>query len=294
MKSLERISDVELNALVDGELIAERRAQVERWLAEEPEAAARVESWRRQNDIIRAAFARVAQDPLPADIATLLGPRPAALRCVTSAIPPAEAPIRQSHRFGAIEAGRRQRMAGFTALAFLGGGLAVLAGASVLGTLGHSAGPTTIASSSSTRSPFAFSRRALDAQAALSTRDDLLLDLASSDMREISTFLSDRMGVAIALPDPGGAYRARGVRLIPGFSGLDGYLLLESATGSSAGILVGRAESAEMPAMQIREADGRRVAWFISGGVGYGVAGTLDRADLLTLAGRLSSAIRKP
>ena len=58
MKSLERISDVELNALVDGELIAERRAQVERWLAEEPEAAARVESWRRQNDIIRAAFVR--------------------------------------------------------------------------------------------------------------------------------------------------------------------------------------------------------------------------------------------
>ena len=38
----ERIEDAELNALVDGELDAQRQAEVEAWLAENPDAGQRV------------------------------------------------------------------------------------------------------------------------------------------------------------------------------------------------------------------------------------------------------------
>ncbi|MDO9443367.1 MAG: hypothetical protein Q7T73_21000 [Beijerinckiaceae bacterium] len=297
MTGAERISDAELNALVDGELIAERRVKIEHWLLDEPEAGARVESWRRQNDILRAAFAKVAQEPLPPDLTGLLGAREATLRCVPSSPTPlvaGEAPIRQpQHRIGMIEAGRRQRLMGLTALAFLGGGLAVLAGASAVGMMGQGVGPAPI-SLSSARSPFAFSRRALEAQGSMAGRDDLRLDLDSADAAEISAFLTTWLRATIKLPDLGPDLRARGVRLTPGFAGLDGFVLYDSLASGRVGLLVGRAESPDMAIIQAREANGRGVSWFVAEGMGYALTGGMDRADMARLAARLNEAIRKP
>ncbi len=53
------VSDEELHGFVDGEIEGERRAAIADFLASSPVDAARVETWRRQNEIIRAAFARV-------------------------------------------------------------------------------------------------------------------------------------------------------------------------------------------------------------------------------------------
>ncbi len=57
------VSDEELHGFVDGEIEGERRAAIADFLASSPVDAARVESWRRQNEIIRAAFARVEGEP---------------------------------------------------------------------------------------------------------------------------------------------------------------------------------------------------------------------------------------
>ena len=51
------ISEADLCAYVDNEVTADRRAYLEAWLKDQPEAAARVENWRRQNRMIRAASA---------------------------------------------------------------------------------------------------------------------------------------------------------------------------------------------------------------------------------------------
>src|SRR3954452_15458032 len=56
----------ELHAYVDGELPAERRADVEAWLAAHPEEAERVQSWRAMAEMLHTRYDSVAQEPVPA------------------------------------------------------------------------------------------------------------------------------------------------------------------------------------------------------------------------------------
>ncbi len=49
----------ELHAFVDGQLSAGRRREIEAWLADHPEEAARIEGWRRQNRMIRELYGTV-------------------------------------------------------------------------------------------------------------------------------------------------------------------------------------------------------------------------------------------
>jgi anti-sigma factor RsiW len=59
------VTEDELHALVDGELPADRRADVEAWLADHAEDAARVAAWRTQGELIRLKYGAVADEPLP-------------------------------------------------------------------------------------------------------------------------------------------------------------------------------------------------------------------------------------
>jgi anti-sigma factor RsiW len=59
------VSEAELHGFVDGGMDRGRREAVQAFLAASPEDAARVETWRRQNETIRAAFAPVETGPLP-------------------------------------------------------------------------------------------------------------------------------------------------------------------------------------------------------------------------------------
>lgn len=59
------ISDIELNAYVDDQLDPQRRALVESYLAENPEAAEKVRAYRQQNDALHALFDPVlAEQPI--------------------------------------------------------------------------------------------------------------------------------------------------------------------------------------------------------------------------------------
>jgi anti-sigma factor RsiW len=60
------VTEDELHAYVDGELPAERHGAVETWLAARPDDAARVAAWRLQADAIRARYADIANQPIPA------------------------------------------------------------------------------------------------------------------------------------------------------------------------------------------------------------------------------------
>ncbi len=59
------VSEAELHGYVDGDMDRGRREAVQAFLAASPGDAARVETWRRQNEAIRAAFAPVETGPLP-------------------------------------------------------------------------------------------------------------------------------------------------------------------------------------------------------------------------------------
>ncbi|MFC5498276.1 anti-sigma factor family protein [Caenimonas terrae] len=60
------VTESELHALVDGQLTAERRQEVESYLAGRPEEAARVQSYRRHKHELRALFDPVLGEALPA------------------------------------------------------------------------------------------------------------------------------------------------------------------------------------------------------------------------------------
>lgn len=59
------VTEDELHAFVDEELPAERRGDVEAWLAAHPDDAERVQSWRTMADALHARYDSVASEPVP-------------------------------------------------------------------------------------------------------------------------------------------------------------------------------------------------------------------------------------
>ena len=59
------VTEDELHAYVDNELPAERRGDVEAWLATHPDDAERVQSWRAMADALHTRYDAVADEPVP-------------------------------------------------------------------------------------------------------------------------------------------------------------------------------------------------------------------------------------
>jgi anti-sigma factor RsiW len=59
------VTEDELHAYVDNELPAERRGDVEAWLATHPDDAERVRSWRSMAEMLHARYDAVANEPVP-------------------------------------------------------------------------------------------------------------------------------------------------------------------------------------------------------------------------------------
>jgi anti-sigma factor RsiW len=64
--------DTALHAWLDGELTPERRAQIDAWLRDHPEDAARVRLWAADRDALRARFDGVLDEPLPQALAQVV------------------------------------------------------------------------------------------------------------------------------------------------------------------------------------------------------------------------------
>src|SRR5260221_14784743 len=59
------VTEDELHAYVDNELPAERRGDVEAWLAAHPDDAGRVQSWRAMAEALHARYDSVADEAVP-------------------------------------------------------------------------------------------------------------------------------------------------------------------------------------------------------------------------------------
>src|SRR5437899_7898777 len=59
------VTEDELHAYVDDELPAERRGDIEAWLATHPDDAERVRSWRAMADALHARYDAIADEPVP-------------------------------------------------------------------------------------------------------------------------------------------------------------------------------------------------------------------------------------
>src|SRR5258707_8235040 len=59
------VTEDELHAYIDNELPAERRGDVEAWLAAHPDDAERVRSWQSMAEMLHGRYDAVANEPVP-------------------------------------------------------------------------------------------------------------------------------------------------------------------------------------------------------------------------------------
>jgi len=262
--------DDALSAWLDGELPPERRAQVEAWLHEHPEEAARVRLWAADRDALRARLAPGATEPVPDRLQQL----------VWQHAPEAAPPWWQ---------GRGQWAAALAV--FVLGGLAG-AGATwrlqparpVLAQAGGSGNSSWVQRAALAHSVYVPEQRhPVEVAVAGKTAEE---SRAQED--HLSRWLTRRLNVPVKLFDlREQGYELVGGRLLPDGAGAGpGAQLMYQASGGSTRVTVYLRKPDEAAPTAFRyERDGDvGLFYWVEAGTGYALAGSLPREQLLALA----------
>jgi anti-sigma factor RsiW len=296
---LHPITDGDLNAYVDGEISPERRDEVEVYLIAEPAQAARIETWRRQNEIIRAAFAKVASEPLPLSHTLALAhppatrPQPAPRR---AAAPHAvEEPIRDVDHAGVSRSEQHSRIAGVTVAAFAAGALVTMVAAELSGmTNGLLSEP-----SAAVATPVLGAPPPLDAGKLVASRaieayhtyaQDIIrpVEIEASQQPFLTNWLSRRVGFTIEVPDLSGeGLKLLGGRLTPGERGPAAFLLYETNGGDRIGLFIARAATDVTLRLRYIEERPASAVYWLDGGAAYALVGPAGRDRLMRIARRI-------
>ncbi len=242
------IGENDLHAYVDQALDLARRAEVELYLGQHPDVAARVEGFVRQRADLRAALAPVAQEPVPARLSV--------------------ARLTEPHR--AANDNFWRSAAAAVLLLGLGG-----AGGWVLHVPGG--GPE--------GGIAALGREAAASFATYAPDQVRPVELKASDSATLVNWVSRRLGHPVAVPDLSAAgYRLMGGRLVPTEHGPAGLFLYDNDKGSRLGVLV-RPMSAQgdMPMSEQSNGPVSGYAW-ADKGIGYSLVSDASSGTLHPLA----------
>jgi anti-sigma factor RsiW len=259
------VTDFELHALVDGELPPARATEVEAWLAEHPDAARRVEAYRRINQGLCEHF-----DPL------LSGPAPERLQLAAQARP---------------QAANRPRWT-LVASVVLALGVGVAGGWWVAP---REAGVIAEAS----RDPAAdFAQRARVAHAVFTPDQRRPVEVDGQHEEALVKWLSKRLGAPMHAPQLQGlGYALEGGRLLPGGQGPVAQFMYSDATGGRLTLYVSH-EAASLPAPrgEFRYLDDGAVRTFYwtEAGFGYAITAGVDREALSAVADEVYRQLAPP
>lgn len=248
----------ELHAWLDGELAPARAAEVEAWLAEHPQAAAEVATWRSQAAGLRALHAELLDEPVPLAMPRALRPR-------------------------------RWSLPGGIAAA------AMLAGVSLL--VGFGSGWGLHAMTSATPAPGVriagaaptFVREAAAAHAVFQPEKRHAVEVPAAQQEHLVQWLSKRLATPLAVPTLDAAgYALVGGRLLPGGNGeARAQFMYENGNGARLTLYVSvlpQSAATAPPAFDFA-GDGRTNSFYwIDGRQGYALSGQLPRAELGALA----------
>jgi anti-sigma factor RsiW len=250
------VEEHELSALVDGRLPADRAAAIDAYLAANPEERARLQQYKEQHQGLRAAFAAVVEEPVPARL------RPGRLLAAQ----------RRRHylRVGAAAA----------AVVLL-----------ILGAIGGWAardwnGGLLSASNQSSRA--AATERAITADAlaahevfSVEVRHPVEVDAAQE--AHLVQWLSKRLGRPLTVPDLHSAgYQLMGGRLLPSENGPAAQFMYQN--GNNRLTLYERADTAGQTAFRYSEENGVGEFYWSDQDFGYALTAKVDRPELLKLA----------
>jgi anti-sigma factor RsiW len=250
VSELRQPSEGDLQAYADGRVDAEQKATIDRWLAEHPDEAERIDAYRKLGAELRARFDPVLEEPVPSRLM-----RPAGVR-------------------------RRWRpFAVAAAWLVLGVAVGGLAGWQLHEWRGP--GPMTA------DSPAAMARRAAMAHATYSPEVRHPVEVPADQEQHLVTWLSKRLGTKVRVPrlDEAGMSLVGG-RLLPGESGPVAQFMYQSPAGRRITLYV-RAEARGQRETAFRYARESNVGVFywIDRECGYALASAdLSKDELLRIA----------
>jgi anti-sigma factor RsiW len=238
------VTNDELHAYVDGELAADRAAAVKAWLANHPEDAALIRDWQAQAEAIRARYAPLASEPVPARL------EPSNL-------------ARRTRSWRAIAAAA-------VVAAFVAGGVAgwMARGASA-------AAPSRFD---------IFTDQALEAHKIYVVEVRHPVEVTGNERAHLVQWLSKRLDYELRVPDlEASGLKLVGGRLLPGPFGPAAFCMYEGASGERFTIYYARTDSPST-ALRYRQGDRFAGFYWVDQGLAYVVSGPGDRDRLHAVA----------
>lgn len=259
------ITEADLHAFVDAQLTPTRRAEVAQYLAERPDEAARVESWRQHRQLLHGLFDPVLDEPLPARLM---------LRPSATVLP-----------WRGFAAG--------LAIAVLSAGTAW----TVRGSLNAQAARLATADATSRDaivtavdpSLSGFALRAAVAHVVYSPDTRRPVEVGADQEQQLVAWLSKRLGTQVKPPSLDAiGYELIGGRLLPGETGPVAQFMYHDAGGQRMTLYVTResARPAGKPetAFHFGQDGGVKVFYWVDRNFGYAISGGVDRQALLRVA----------
>jgi anti-sigma factor RsiW len=239
------VTEDELHAYIDGELPDDRKQAVAAWLADHPEQAAMVESWRAQAEAIRARYATVADEAVPERL-----------------------------KLDQIIRSDRANGRSWAALAAAAAVVAFVVGGAT-GWLAHGA------SAAAARTGFSvFASEALDAYKLYVVEVRHPVEVPGSERAHMTQWLSKRIGGDLRIPDLQSiGLKLVGGRLLPGPTGAAAFYMYEGPSGERFTIYCAKTS---VPDTALRFTSSERAAAFawIDDNIAYVVSGPADRERL--------------
>ena len=244
-------SERDIHMALDGELPGDERMAYDAWLDANPEMKARSARFTADRAALRAAFAGVLDEPLPARLTQIvLGDAPARV---------------------AVPRSRWWLAAAAAAVLLLGGVGGYFAGIDGIG-----------------REDAADDRLAEEAIAAhviYAAEQRHAVEVPASDKDHLQTWLSNRVGLKLVAPDlVAEGFQLVGGRLLPAGQGKAAMLLYEDAKGERISLFVTADSAKKTKGTYMADADGPEAVYWLDKGYACAVVGSLPRERLAAVA----------
>ncbi|WP_144630954.1 anti-sigma factor family protein [Bordetella genomosp. 13] len=250
------ITEADLHAYADGQLPEARRAGVAALLAQQPEARARVDGWRRQNEALREFLDPVLDEPLPLRLPLAPPRRPSAF----------------AGRWGVLAAGLAVAVVSACAAWFVRGAVDARQAGAV---------PAVAQGADGT----SFARRAAVAHAVYAADVRRPVEVGADQQQALVTWLTKRLGASVKAPALGGlGYELVGGRLLPGGQGPVAQFMYTATDGQRLTLYVTREAAGDQTAFRFTQDGAVRVFYWVEGSFGYALSGEVDRATLQRVA----------
>ena len=253
------MNEAELHAWLDGRLPPARQAAVERYLADHPGEAARLQDYREQNAALHSMFDKVLDTPVPFE----LPPAP----------PEARAPWRSP---------AWQRKAAMVAVV-VGTGLAGGAAGWTLRGAGHDAPPGTGAThGGAVYAMTTLARQAALAHAVYMPEMKHPVEVGADQQEHLVAWLSKRLGKQLRPPQlTRQGYELVGGRLLPGDTGPVAQFMYGDAGGRRVTLYVSSGQSGKRdPGFRFAQEGNVAVFYWIDGSFGYALSAAIGKREL--------------